>query len=234
MPRLLVMILFAANLLYFGWSHFVSKQQPRLTAATASLPQARPVAPAGPPPCATLGPFLDAPAADAAEKQLKDHGWGVVRRIAQELVHDGWWVSVANADAAAQARTLDIIQRWGMRDASAMPDDPQFRVSVGIFSQEQRAEDRALMVQKLKLDAVVTERRIPKDAVWFEVPGVARETLSDGRLRKADLPLEKLRIETCPAAAPAAAPAEAAPRDAGATNDPEEKTRTVVAWSGTV
>lgn len=228
MLRIVVMVLVAANLLYFGWSHFASDQPPALTAAPVAP---RSAAPAGPPPCATLGPFLDSQQAAAAEKELKEEGWGVLRRTAPEPVHDGWWVSVANADAAGQARTLDIIQRWGMRDASAMHDDPEFRVSVGIFSQEQRAEDRALMVQKLKLDAVVTERRTPKDAVWFDVPGVARETLSDGRLARTDLPLDKLRIETCPV--PDAKPEPAKPAEETAT-DGAAKAETAMAAAGDV
>jgi hypothetical protein len=214
MMRIVVMVLVAANLLYFGWSHFVGGQQPVLTAAPAVA--ARPAPPPGPPPCATLGPFIDARQADRAEQVLQGEGWRVLRRAAPEPVHDGWWVSVANRDAAAQARTLDIIQRWGMRDASAMRDDPEYRVSVGIFSQEQRAEDRALMVQKLKLDAVVTERHTPKEATWFDVPGVARETLSDGRLAGTDLPLDKLRIETCPAPVPGSQ----APKPAAEEADP--------------
>lgn len=223
MMRIVVMVLVAANLLYFGWSHFVGGQQPVLTAAPAVAE--RPAVPAGPPPCATLGPFIDARQADAAEKLLKSEGFSVQRRVAPEPVHDGWWVSVANRDAAAQARTLDIIHRWGMRDASAMRDDPEYRVSVGIFSQEQRAEDRAQMVQKLKLDAIVTERRTPQDATWFDVPGMARETLSDGRLAKTDLPLDKLRIESCPLPAPqpeAPEPAESQ------TPDPAAKAETAM------
>jgi hypothetical protein len=224
MLRIVVMVLVAANLLYFGWTQTVGRGKPQLTTAgaAASNPEVvrstrKATVPAGPPPCATLGPFLDPELADTAEKQLKDAGWGLVRRSATEQVVEGWWVYVPNTDAAAQARTLDILRRWNMRDAVAMADDPEFRVSVGIYSLEARAEDRAQLVQRLKLDAKVAERYKPQASTWFDIPGVARATLADGRLKKTGLPLEKLRIEACPV--PASAPANGSATGGDAATD---------------
>jgi hypothetical protein len=218
MPRLLVVLLVAANLLYFGWSQWAAKPGPELTAVALSAPAAaKPparLAPA-PPPCATLGPFADEMAAAQAEKLLAKSGWHPQRRSATEEVNDGWWVYVRNASAAAQARTLETIRRSGLRDAFAMTDDTEFRVSVGLFSEEPRAEDRAARVQKLKLDAVVKERFKQQPATWFDLPGVAREALMAAHLDGAGLPLDVLRIESCPgpdaaAHAPAVRPEAAA------------------------
>src|SRR5687768_7553517 len=101
MLRIVLMVLVAANLLYFGWAYTVGADKPRLTAATAASspsgaakPAQRPAAPPGPPPCATLGPFLDAALADTAEAELKDADLGPVRRNATEQVAEGWWVYV--------------------------------------------------------------------------------------------------------------------------------------------
>jgi hypothetical protein len=217
MIRIVVLALLALNLLYFGWSHWVGGKGAELKAVAADPAKARPAAPslpAAPPPCATVGPFSDELAAMQAQQKLEAAGWGVLRRETSETTHEGWWVSVVNADAGAQARTLNAIRRAGISDAFAMPDDPEFRVSVGIFSEEDRAEDRAARVQKLKLDAVVSERSRELQVFWFDVPGVARETLSDGRLATAGIVLDKLRVESCPpaaAAAPATAPAAIIP-----------------------
>jgi hypothetical protein len=71
-------------------------------------------------------------------------------------------------------------------------------VSVGIFSDEARAEDRAARVQRLKLDAVVTERMKDQSVYWLDVPGVAAQTLADGRLATLGVLTEGLRVETCP------------------------------------
>lgn len=214
MGRIVVMVLVAANLLYFGWSYLIGGRSASLTAPAASPPPATVAVPPPPPPCATVGPFTDALLTEQAVKALTDAGWGVMRREATEEIHEGWWVYVPGTSAEQQARTLAALRRAGMRDAFAMPDDTEFRVSIGIFSEENRAEDRAAQVQKLKLDALVTERHREQVAVWFDVPGVARETLADGRLAGTGLPLEKLRIEACPAKADAGA-AEAETEAAG-------------------
>ena len=145
MIRNLVMVLVAANLLFFAWSHWVDADTAQLTAVAASARKAPvlPPTPPAPPPCATLGPFADELMAVQAQQKLQAAGWGLLRRDVQEQVRDGWWVHVANADAAGQARTLNAIRRAGINDAFSMPDDPQFLVSVGVFSDENRAEDRA-------------------------------------------------------------------------------------------
>jgi hypothetical protein len=222
MIRILVMVLVAVNLLYFGWTHWVDNDATRLTAVAATPRKPNPAvvpAPAAPPPCATLGPFVDELQALQALQKLEAAGWSVLRRETAETVHEGWWVYVPNADANQQARTLRSLRAAGIRDAFAMPDDPEFRVSVGIFTEENRAEDRAAQVQKLKLDALVSQRQRDQALVWFDVPGVARETLSDGRLATAGIVLDKLRVESCPVAnadAPVAAPAEPATAIIGA------------------
>jgi hypothetical protein len=215
MIRIVVLALLAINLLYFGWSHWVGGRGTELKAVAADplkvRPAARPAPPPVVPPCATLGPFSDELLAVQAQQKLEAAGWGVVRRQTSETTHEGWWVYVLNADVGAQARTLDAIRRAGISDAFAMPDDPEFRVSVGIFNEEDRAEDRAAHVQRLKLDAMVKERTRELPVIWFDVPGVARETLGDGRLATAGIVLDKLRVEVCPpAAAVAPAPAPAA------------------------
>jgi hypothetical protein len=204
MIRLVVLVLLAINLLYLGWSQWVGKDLEQLTAVTASTtpPSPAPSVPVGPPPCATLGPFSDELLALQVQEKLEAAGWGVLRRVVSETLHEGWWVHVDNADAARQTRTVNTLRRAGIGDAFAMPDDPQFRVSVGIFSVEARAQDRAAQAQKLKLDAVVTERMKDQVTIWLDVPGVARETMSDGRLVMAGIAVDKLRVESCPPAAP--------------------------------
>lgn len=216
MMRIVVLVLLAANLLFLVWSRTSGNDATRLTEvgphAGTAAPAAPPVAaaPVAPPPCATIGPFNDELLAEQARQQLETAGWGLVRRAGAEDQPDGWWVYVVTADAESQTRALTTIRNAGMRDAFAMPDDAEHRVSVGIFSVESRAEDRAAQVQRLRFDAQVLERRKQVPVIWFDVPGVARETLSDGRLVATGLPLDQLRVEECPAAEPAPAPQAAA------------------------
>ncbi len=238
MLRLVVIVLIAANLLYFGWSHWAAPDKPMLTAVSvADADRKKPATPPPPPPCATLGPFSDELMAEQGEKQLTKAGWKLQRRTISEDVNDGWWVYVPTPDADEQARTLAALRRAGMRDSFAMADDPEFRVSVGLFSEEARAEDRASKVQRLRLDATVKERHKQQLAIWFDMPGVARETLSDGRLNATGLTLEVLRIESCPSPAakesPSTSPAPKpdAPKPEDAT--PADKTGTTGASTKT-
>lgn len=197
MLRNFVLLLVVANVLFFAWSHWGADRKPVLTAVAI---REKPVnqEPPAPPPCATLGPFRDETLAAQAEAQLTGAGLKALRRDTSVEVNDGWWVYVTSSDAAGQKRAVDALRRSGQRDAFAMPDDPEFRVSVGVLSEEKRAEDLATKVRGLKLNPVVEERHKQQPEVWFDVPNMARETLGDGRLDDLDLPLLDLTIEACP------------------------------------
>jgi len=221
MLRIVVLVLIAANVLFFGWAHWVARPAPMLT-AVVSTGKAADRKPLAPPPCATLGPFHDEMLADQSGKQLVAAGWRVQRRAGSEDVNDGWWVYVSNASAAAQTRTLAALRSAGLRDVFAMTDTADFRISAGLFSDEQRAGDRATRLKRLHLEPEVMERHKQQPVIWFDLPGVAREALGDGRLDGKGLPLDALRIENCPstqpeqAAPPTADPDDAAPTGGGA------------------
>jgi hypothetical protein len=202
MARLLTLILIAANVLYFAWSHWAGADNAQLTAVPVASRPPRPAVPPPPPPpppCATLGPFDNEVQAEQAQRALEGGGWGILRRSNNLQVNDGYWVHIDTLTSAGQqTRVVNSIRRAGIADAFAMPDDPQFRVSVGIFKDEDRAEDRAARVQRLKYDAVVTERVKDQSVYWLDVPGVAAQTLADGRLATLGVVAEGLRVEACP------------------------------------
>jgi hypothetical protein len=209
MIRVLVLLLVAANLLLFAWMALIGDDRPRLQ-AVAVAPRSAPLppeAPPPPPPCTTLGPFDSEVAAESLQRQLEGAGWGVVRREVKQQLADGYWVYVAGLTSAAdQARVLRALRRTGIQDAFVMPEDPEFRVSVGIFSEQPRAEDRARRVRVLKLDAQVTERTRDATLYWLDIPGVAPATLGDGRLETAGISVGERKPEICPAPPPTAQP----------------------------
>ena len=206
MLRLIVLGLVAANLLFFGWSLLVSEPAPTLQAVPAGKRTA-PLPPPPPPPCATLGPFREEVTAEAVQRQVEKAGWGVMRREVVLQVNDGYWVYVTGLTSASdQARVLRALRRTGMQDAFAMPDDPEHRVSVGIFNEAQGAEERARRVRVLRLEAEVAERKRAQSEYWLDVPGVAPRTLGDGRLVTAGVNVKDLTLETCPPQKPPAVP----------------------------
>ena len=201
MIRIVVLVLVAANLLFLGWSRWVRDATPRLvapaSAAMASTTSSAPALPAAP--CATVGPVGDEVRAMEIEQLLRDMQLVPLRRTVTADTPDGWWVHVATADPAAQARALRAIREAGINDAFAMPDDPQFRVSVGLFSQEARARNRAGAVRALQLEPVVAQRMAQETSFWFELPGTAPAAVDAARLRAEGVDTGSLRIEACEA-----------------------------------
>ena len=197
MLRIVVLLLLVANLLYFGWSFFVGSDEPQLQ-AVALAPRTAPLPPPPKPPCATLGPFTDELQIVKVHAQLEAAGWGVTTRDVTQQVADGFWVTVDNLeDARQQSRVLNAIKRAGIQDAFAMPDDPAFRVSVGIFTDRVRAEARARQVKRLNFEAQVNDRMRDIAALWLDVPGVAPSTL-EARIVAAGIAPEGFSVQTCP------------------------------------
>lgn len=198
MIRVFVLALAAANVLFLGWSRWINAEQPRLVAPAVTA--GTPAAPAPTPSvCTTIGPVADETRALELEQLLRDQQFTALRRSAEESVHEGWWVYVAAADAAAQARTLRRIQASGIRDAFAMPDDPQFRVSVGIFREQEGASNRAAVVRALRLEAAVEERVQQHTVTWFDLAGTAADKVDMTRLGREGVSVQALRLEACPA-----------------------------------
>lgn len=208
MIRLLVLILVALNLLLVAWVYWGNTDRIVLTAATSAPAQVRPTA--APPACATIGPFTDPQLIAQLQEKLRLDALVSHPREASESRQDGWWVYVDSTDQEHQAQALSALRKADLHDAVAMPDDPQFRISVGLFSTEERAEDRATQVRRLKLDAMVAGHFKEQKVTWLDLPGVAQEALRDGRLAAAGVAMENLRLEACPTATPATtAPAAA-------------------------
>lgn len=200
MIRLLVLVLLAANLLYWGWSHWLRDEAPRLvapdaTTATTSTASAAATAPAAP--CTSVGPVGEEVRAKEIEQMLRDMQLAPLRRAITVEVPDGWWVYVTSTDAAAQARAVRNIQTAGIRDAFAMPDDSGFRVSVGLFSDETRAEARAAAVRQLRLEPVVAPRTRQEATFWLELPGTTPDAVDLTHLAAEGVDTSALRIERC-------------------------------------
>ncbi|HUG72609.1 MAG TPA: hypothetical protein VMK82_04220 [Steroidobacteraceae bacterium] len=205
MIRILVLALAAANLLYFGWSQWVRDEQPRLVAPQAAAAGASPstsgAATSATQSCTSLGPAADEIRAMEIEQLLRDMQLVPITRTETGSMREGWWVYVPNADAAGQARTLQSIQNAGITDAFAMADDPDFRVSVGLFMEESGARSRAEIVRGLRLDATVQERMEQQTQVWFDLPGAARNAVDMARLADEGIEVQGLRLEDCPTGA---------------------------------
>ena len=200
MWRPLAFALLAANLLFLAWASRVATPGGR--PAGAAAPVAPPVASAPPretpPRCVRLGPFTDAALAATVSQRLLAAALTPEPRDDVEVHRDGFWVSVAGKDTAEQRRTLQRLRAAGVQDAYAMPDDEQFRVSLGIYTDRQRAEQRAASLRPLSLPTVIQDHLQERTIHWIDVPG-AGDRLSASRLEAFGVTDSDIGAFDCPA-----------------------------------
>lgn len=199
MIRILVLVLAAANLLFFGWSQWIGQKTPRLVAPEPGATSAARQPAGNTRACAALGPVADETAALEIDALLRDMQLVPLRRTVTREVPDGWWVYLDNADAAARARALRTIENAGLGDAVALREDPQYRISVGVFSDPARAMARADQVRALQLEPGVGQRMKEETAHWFVLPGTAPAAVSLARLAAEGVDTRPLRVQECDA-----------------------------------
>lgn len=208
MWRLLVFVLAAANALFLAWALWVSPAPGGgvfvMPPVVAPLPEPPP-----PPRCVSVGPFADAAQASTVARRIADLQLQASLRQERLRQRDGYWVLVATTDAAEQRSTAARLRDAGVQDAYSMPGDPAFRISLGIFSTRERAEQRAQRARPLGLEAVVEEHFQELDVHWVDVPG-AGDRISAAQLESLGVSGSEVGAFDCPpavAAAPGSEPA---------------------------
>lgn len=218
-----------ANLVYFGWAHWIDTPRPAvLNDATARLPQLklaeelppskRPKANSAPEKtaltepqaCFSIGPFGDLTNSAQAAALLKAKGFDPRQRAEASQTTDGYWVYVSgmkNQDEAEKA--LVTLERAGIKDALIMPDNAEAgrRLSLGLYSERTRAERRAQAVRQAGLKAEVGERKIPGTLYWVDLAPLAGMSTIPLQDLFAEGVSSRIAVQPCPAAAAKPAPA---------------------------
>jgi cell division septation protein DedD len=121
--------------------------------------------------CVSVGPFNDLAVAARAASALHSRGFAPQQRAAEGDVAQGFWVYIGGVDNVDKAdRILRALDKGGFKDARLMPDDGEgHRISVGLFSERERAEHRAMAVQKLGLKTQVAERTEKGTVYWVDL-----------------------------------------------------------------
>jgi hypothetical protein len=121
--------------------------------------------------CASVGPFSDLASATRGAAQLRDKGFTPTQRSEAGEVPKGFWVYIGGLTSDVEvARVLRVLEQASIQDAHLMPESGEARrVSVGLFSDRQRADRRAQAVQKLGLQPEVTERKLRGSVFWQDV-----------------------------------------------------------------
>jgi hypothetical protein len=154
--------------------------------------------------CTSIGPFADLPQASQAQAALRDAGFQPRQRMEQGEIWAGYWVSVqglATRDAAEAA--LKTLTASGIADVYVMPgSDPPNVLSLGVFSDYQRAQRRVDEVRAIGLTPRIDDRKRAGSVYWLDVDLMEPGQLIDSSIFQSDPgKITRLEMRACPAAA---------------------------------
>jgi hypothetical protein len=171
--------------------------------ASATAPGATDVARTDPLTCTTIGPFADLPQAAQAQAALRAAGFQPRQRVEEGELWVGYWVSVqglASREAAEDA--LKTLAANAITDVYLMPgSDPANVLSLGVFSDYQRAQRRAQEVRALGLEPRIDDRKRAGSVYWIDVdlpePG---QPIDSSIFETGPGRILRLEMRACPAA----------------------------------
>jgi hypothetical protein len=202
--RAALLVLLLVNLAYFAWSHWLAPKDPALPVSPAvSAPplqlatESRPAAVDGS--CVTVGPFANQALAARARQTLTDAGYASVPREEEERLLDGYWVYLeAPVTPAAERRLMERLARGGIADAQVVGEPGSRRISLGVFSDEQRAFAQSERVAKLQLLPQIEAREKSGSSIWLDLTLKSGAPPLEGqKFQAGDAELE---FRPCPAA----------------------------------
>jgi len=150
--------------------------------------------------CVTVGPFATNELAARARQTLTDSGYTSVPREVGTREVDGYWVYLeAPPTESGERRLLERLRRGGIVDAQAMGDLGQRRISLGVFTEENRAIAQSERVARLQLLPQIEAREKPVTTIWLDLALKTDAPSLEGQKFKAgDAELE---FRPCPAGA---------------------------------
>lgn len=151
--------------------------------------------------CTSVGPFADLGQASQAQATLRSMGYQPRQRVEQGELWTGYWVSVrdfANRNDAEDA--LQTLNSNGITDVYLMPgSDPPNVLSLGVFSDYQRAQRRAQEVRAIGLTPQISDRKRAGSVFWIDVdlkdPG---QTIDTSLFQVGQSRILRLELRACP------------------------------------
>jgi hypothetical protein len=213
--RVVLLVLLLVNLAYFAWSHWLAPKDPALpVSAAVSAPPLQLASESAPGvvldgSCVTVGPFASSALAARARQTLIDAGYASVPREEEERLLDGYWVYLeAPVTPTAERRLIERLNRGGITDAQVVGEAGSRRISLGVFSDEQRAFAQSERVARLQLLPQIEAREKKASTIWLDLTLKSGSPPLEGQKFKAgDAELE---FRPCPAESGAPAAGNAA------------------------
>lgn len=154
--------------------------------------------------CITVGPFRDVAEAAHAASLLRGGGYDPRQRVVDGDVWAGVWVYLPlPASPVAGEQLLAKLKAAGIDDALEMPGPADASViSLGLFSEQKRAQTRVAQMQALGLNPGIADRKRTGNVYWIDID--LKPT--DGLLNPSDLQgesghISRLEVKACPSGA---------------------------------
>jgi len=211
--RLAIALLLFANIAWYGWTHWISApDEPVATAAAAEgskLKLAREAKPSTPSPraavrsannCSSLDPFTDLTDAARASTLLRESKLQPRQRAADGIVWRGYWVTLDGVpDRTAASGIIERLRRAGVADAYAMPGSGRdVTISLGLFSERQRALRRLDDVKAIGLAPRIVDRERNGTVYWIDVDVVPPAELPDAARLQGEMGrILRLEVKPC-------------------------------------
>ncbi len=120
--------------------------------------------------CSSVGPFADLAEASQAQAALKNAGFEPRQRVEEGELWIGYWVSVQDFESRETAEAaLRLLVNNGVSDVYLMPAaDSSNVLSLGVFSDYQRAQRRAEEIRALGLEPRIDDRKRSGSVYWID------------------------------------------------------------------
>jgi hypothetical protein len=148
--------------------------------------------------CISLGPFPNRVDVQDAETALENSGFAVRQRTADGDVWLGYWVYLDAIETQEVAATMvDQLSNAGISEAYVIADaDSGNIVSLGVFSERARAQQRFADAQTLEMSPVIANRSQPGEVFWLDVTANGGRTFEQVELPEINVDPE-LQYSSC-------------------------------------
>lgn len=121
--------------------------------------------------CVTIGPLRGRSDADAAESRYRGEGMRTGMRKTFGKIFIGHWVQIRGIPSREEGdRMLAELHESGLQEAYLVQtDDEGLKISLGLFSELDRAEKMELQAQSLGLDADIVARMQDGEVFFVDV-----------------------------------------------------------------
>lgn len=148
--------------------------------------------------CISVGPLPNRVDVEDTVRSLESSGFASRQRTAQGEVWLGYWVYIDAIDTQTQA--VDIVAMLAensISEAYVIADgDNGSIVSLGVFSEQGRAQQRFADASALGLTPLISNRSQPGEVFWLDVTSASGGDFAIAELPPVDID-PQLRFETC-------------------------------------